>query len=96
MALQKYGSNPKSLGVKHFAGEVVRAGNIIIRQRGYRWYPGPNVGEGRDHTLFALVDGRVKFLGGRRVSVQPTEPKAGPGPGPESKSKPKPKLRAKA
>ena len=69
MALQKYGSNSKSLGVKRYAGEAVRAGNIIVRQRGYRWYPGPNVGVGRDHTLFALVDGTVKFLGGRRVSV---------------------------
>lgn len=83
MALQKYGSNPKSLGVKRFEGETVRAGNIIIRQRGYRWYPGPNVGEGRDHTLFALVDGKVKFLGGRRVSVQPA---AAPAPAAKPKA----------
>jgi len=70
-ALQGSGSNSKSLGVKRYGGERVRAGNIIIRQRGYQFYPGPNVGEGRDHTLFALVDGKVKFLGGRRVSVEP-------------------------
>jgi large subunit ribosomal protein L27 len=72
MALQKYGSQPKSLGVKIFEGQACRAGNIIIRQRGTRWYPGPNVGMGRDHTLFALVDGTVRFLGGRRVGVVPT------------------------
>ena len=51
----------KRLGVKKFGGEKVIAGNIIIRQRGTRWKPGTNVGLGRDHTIFALVDGAVKF-----------------------------------
>jgi len=54
-------SNPKFLGVKKFGGEAVLAGNIIVRQRGTRYKAGPNVGVGRDHTLFALEDGRVKF-----------------------------------
>jgi len=49
------------LGVKKFGGEKVLAGNIIIRQRGTKWWPGENCGIGRDHTLFALVDGSVKF-----------------------------------
>lgn len=51
----------RRLGVKKFGGESVIAGNIIIRQRGTRWKPGLNVGLGRDHTIFALVDGHVKF-----------------------------------
>lgn len=50
------------LGVKKFGGEVVTAGNIIVRQRGTKFYPGENVGMGKDHTLFALSDGHVKFL----------------------------------
>jgi len=54
-------SNPKFLGVKRFGSEVVLAGNIIVRQRGTQTHPGRNVGMGRDHTLYALVDGRVKF-----------------------------------
>lgn len=54
-------SNPKFLGVKKYAGESVVAGNIIVRQRGTRIRPGKNVGCGRDHTLFALVDGKVAF-----------------------------------
>ena len=54
-------SNPKFLGVKCFGGENVIAGNIIVRQRGTRFHPGDNVGIGRDHTLFALADGKVKF-----------------------------------
>jgi large subunit ribosomal protein L27 len=54
-------SNPKYLGVKCFGGEPVVAGNIIVRQRGTRFHAGDNVGIGRDHTLFALVDGKVKF-----------------------------------
>lgn len=54
-------SNPKMLGVKKFGGEQVRAGNIIVRQRGTKIRPGQNVGLGRDHTIFALVDGEVKF-----------------------------------
>ena len=54
-------SNPKYLGVKIYGGEAVEAGNIIIRQRGTRFHPGTGVGLGRDHTLFALVDGKVSF-----------------------------------
>ena len=54
-------SNPKYLGVKCYGGESVVAGNIIVRQRGTRFRAGDNVGVGRDHTLFALEDGKVKF-----------------------------------
>ena len=54
-------SESKRLGVKRYAGEVVRAGNIIIRQRGTALHPGVNVGLGKDHTLFALTEGKVKF-----------------------------------
>ena len=54
-------SNPKYLGVKRYGGESVLAGNIIVRQRGTRFHAGKNVGVGRDHTLFALKDGKVKF-----------------------------------
>jgi large subunit ribosomal protein L27 len=51
------------LGVKKFGGEAVVAGNIIVRQRGTKFHPGDNVGMGKDHTLFALVDGAVGFVG---------------------------------
>ncbi|MDD2252681.1 MAG: 50S ribosomal protein L27 [Dehalococcoidales bacterium] len=54
-------SKPKMLGVKRFAGELVTAGTIIVRQRGTRIHPGENVGLGRDHTLYALIDGKVIF-----------------------------------
>ena len=54
-------SHSKRLGVKKFGGEEVLAGNILIRQRGTQWYPGTNVGLGRDHTIFALTDGVVEF-----------------------------------
>ncbi|HEY0178967.1 MAG TPA: 50S ribosomal protein L27 [Dokdonella sp.] len=54
-------SNPKYLGVKIYGGQAVSAGNIIVRQRGTRFHPGAGVGIGRDHTLFALVDGTVEF-----------------------------------
>ena len=54
-------SNPKMLGVKVFGGQAIDAGNSIIRQRGTQFHPGPGVGLGRDHTLFALVDGKVEF-----------------------------------
>ncbi len=68
-------SNPKYLGVKKYGGESVIAGNIIIRQRGTKVHPGANVGIGRDHTLFALVDGVVSFethsKTAQRVSVRP-------------------------
>ena len=54
-------SNPQYLGVKKFGGESVIAGNIIVRQRGTNFHPGQNVGMGKDHTLFALADGNVRF-----------------------------------
>ncbi|MFC0265264.1 50S ribosomal protein L27 [Alloscardovia macacae] len=54
-------SNPQYLGVKKFGGEAVVAGNIIVRQRGTKFHAGQNVGLGKDHTLFALADGTVKF-----------------------------------
>jgi large subunit ribosomal protein L27 len=54
-------SQPKMLGVKAFGGQVISAGSIIVRQRGTRFHAGANVGMGRDHTLFALVDGTVSF-----------------------------------
>ena len=54
-------SESKRLGVKKFGGELVQAGNILVRQRGTQFHPGPNVGCGRDHTLFAKADGHVKF-----------------------------------
>ena len=67
-------SQSKRLGVKKFGGQVVIAGNIIIRQRGTKWVAGANVGLGKDYTIFALTDGRVRFdREGRRVNVdQPT------------------------
>lgn len=64
----------RRLGVKKFGGEAVVAGNIIIRQRGTKWVPGRNVGLGRDFTIFALTDGKVRFdRDGRRVNVDPAE-----------------------
>ncbi len=54
-------SKPKMLGVKAFGGELVSAGSIIVRQRGTRFHPGDNVGIGKDHTLFATVNGHVNF-----------------------------------
>jgi large subunit ribosomal protein L27 len=63
-------SQSKRLGVKAYGSELVTAGSIIIRQRGAKWEAGQNVGIGRDWTLFALIDGRVKFdKNGRRVNV---------------------------
>jgi large subunit ribosomal protein L27 len=69
-------SQPKMLGVKVFGGEQVNAGSIIVRQRGTKFHPGTNVGIGKDHTLFALVDGHVSFairgpLNKQTVSVTP-------------------------
>lgn len=55
-------SQSKRLGVKRFGGESVIAGNILVRQRGTQYHPGENVGIGKDHTLFALVDGKVRFV----------------------------------
>jgi large subunit ribosomal protein L27 len=54
-------SESKRLGVKRFGGESISAGSIIVRQRGTTFHPGDNVGMGKDHTLFALIDGKVKF-----------------------------------
>ena len=69
-------SQPKMLGVKVFGGQVVSAGSIIVRQRGTKFHAGANVGTGKDHTLFALVDGRVGYatkgaLGRQTVTVEP-------------------------
>lgn len=69
-------SNSQRLGVKHYDGEVVKPGSIIMRQRGTRFHPGENVGLGRDYTIFSLIDGHVKFepfAKGRRkkISVYP-------------------------
>jgi large subunit ribosomal protein L27 len=55
----------RRLGVKKFGGETVLAGNIIVRQRGTKWYPGTGVGMGKDHTLFALANGQVAFRDGK-------------------------------
>ena len=54
-------SNPQYRGIKKYGGEAVKAGNIIVRQCGTKWHPGSNVGKGTDYTLFALVDGVVRF-----------------------------------
>jgi len=65
-------SRGKRLGVKEYGGESVRAGSILVRQRGTKFFAGTNVGVGRDWTLFALVDGKVRFdRNGRRVNVEP-------------------------
>ena len=69
-------SQPKMLGVKKFGGEVINAGSIIVRQRGTKFHAGVNVGIGKDHTLFALVDGQVSFavkgaLNKQTVNVTP-------------------------
>ncbi len=66
----------KRLGVKRYDGQVVKAGNILVRQRGTKIYPGKNVGLGKDYTLFALIDGVVKFeraKGKKVVSVYPLD-----------------------
>ncbi|MDT8408699.1 MAG: 50S ribosomal protein L27 [Wenzhouxiangellaceae bacterium] len=71
-------SNPKYLGVKRYGGEQVDAGNILVRQRGTRFHAGDNVGVGRDHTLFALSEGKVVFAQKGKplrkfVSIEPIE-----------------------
>ena len=71
-------SDAKRLGVKRYGGQLVKAGNIIVRQRGTEFHPGDNVGMGKDHTLFALIDGTVKFtIKGeqkrRTVVIQPAQ-----------------------
>jgi large subunit ribosomal protein L27 len=69
-------SNPKYLGVKRYGGEKVKAGEIIVRQRGTKFLPGVNVGMGKDHTIFAKIDGIVKFEFAKKdkqqVSVYPS------------------------
>ena len=73
-------SASKRLGVKIWGGQYAKAGNIIVRQRGTQHHPGENIGMGKDHTLFALVDGIVEFKKGRKdrsyVSVIPVQEKA--------------------
>jgi len=73
-------SHSKRLGVKLFGGETAKAGNILIRQRGTSHHPGKNVGMGKDHTLYALVDGEVVFSKGKEnrsfVSIKETEAQA--------------------
>ena len=68
-------SNPKYRGIKKYGGEAVRAGNIILRQCGTKWHPGRNVGLGTDYTIYALVDGVVRFehkdKNRQKVSVDP-------------------------
>jgi len=66
-------SNSKRLGVKRYDGQAVQAGTILIRQRGTRFHPGDNVGVGRDHTLFALQDGKVKWDAEKRKVAILTE-----------------------
>ena len=71
-------SEAKRLGVKRYGGQLVKAGNIIVRQRGTKFHPGENVGMGKDHTLFALIDGTVKFTvrgenKRRTVVIQPAQ-----------------------
>ncbi len=70
-------SNPQHLGVKAFGGETVRGGTIIVRQRGTKFFPGRNVGRGKDDTLFAKIGGTVQFQDrgrhGRYVHVEPAE-----------------------
>ena len=70
-------SNSQRLGVKSFAGQLVSGGSILVRQRGTKFFPGENVGRGKDDTLFAKVTGRIRFQDkgrlGRQVSVEPVE-----------------------
>jgi len=67
-------SNAQRRGVKKFGGERVRAGNILVRQLGNKYHPGLNVGQGKDYTLFALIDGHVMFdRKGRRINITPVE-----------------------
>jgi large subunit ribosomal protein L27 len=69
-------SNPQYLGVKRYGGQAVSAGSILVRQRGTTFHPGRNVGQGKDDTLFALVDGVVKFERMRARDVVSVYPKA--------------------
>jgi len=85
-------SESKRLGVKLGDGQAVRAGGIIIRQRGARWVENKNVGRGRDFTLFSLIDGKVKFESAHRVSVYAVgqEPKPVVAAAPAAKPAPSP------
>ena len=69
-------SNPQMLGIKAFGGEMVTAGSILVRQHGTRFHPGTNVGKGKDHSLFAKVEGTVRFTKGRKdrkfISIEPS------------------------
>jgi len=80
-------SHSKRLGIKVGDGQAIRAGGIIVRQRGARWVENNNIGTGGDFTLFSLVDGKVKFESGKRVSVYPAA--AAPAAAP-AKAKPAP------
>jgi len=77
-------SNAQRLGVKRYGGELVIPGNIIVRQHGTRFHPGLNVGIGKDHTIFATIEGYVTFErmrgrdGQKRISVYPTKPESTP------------------
>ncbi|MFN0008567.1 MAG: 50S ribosomal protein L27 [Planctomycetota bacterium] len=64
-------SNPQFRGVKRFGGEVVTAGTIIVRQCGTVFHPGRHVGQGSDYTLFALVDGTVRYQSNRKIHIEP-------------------------
>ncbi|WP_417514602.1 50S ribosomal protein L27 [Minwuia sp.] len=67
----------RRLGVKKFGGEQVIPGNIILRQRGTKWHPGTGVGMGKDHTIFAMVEGQVLFSkGGRKNTINIVQPQA--------------------
>ena len=74
-------SNPKYRGIKKYGGERVRAGNIIVRQTGTKWHPGRNVGLGSDYTIYALIDGVVKFehANKKRFKVSVYPPASGSG-----------------
>ena len=92
-------SKSKRLGVKVSTGQAIRAGGIIVRQRGARWVEKFNVGTGRDFTLYSLIDGFVKFEPGQHVSVYPTPPVAPAAPSadkkPAAEKKPAPAKSAK-
>ena len=64
-------SNPQFRGIKRFGGQSVTAGTILVRQCGTRFKPGHNVGLGKDYTIYALIDGKVRFQSGRRIHVDP-------------------------
>ncbi|MBM4399831.1 MAG: 50S ribosomal protein L27 [Candidatus Cloacimonetes bacterium] len=70
-------SNPQFLGIKKYGNEIVEPGNVIIRQRGTKFHPGDNVGMGKDHTIFSLIDGKVQFVtktnGRKYINVVPKD-----------------------